>query len=175
MPEIRSAQPADLPAIESIHRAAFPADLEAQLVRLLAARSKDAISLVAVAEDRLLGHVLFSPATIEKAGSILVTGLGLAPVAILPDHQNRGLGSALIRAGLERCRGIGCPFVVVLGEPAFYGRFGFEPGSRFGLTGEFGGEDAFQILWLQEPCSLPTDCLVRYAPEFRELLGDTSD
>jgi len=175
MPEILSAKPADLQAVESVHRAAFPTDLEALLVRLLIARGKDAISLVAIADDQIAGHVLFSPATIEKDGSAVATGLGLAPVAVIPDHQNRGLGSALIRAGLARCREMGIPFVVVLGEPAYYGRFGFEPASRYGITGEFGGDEAFQVQWLGVPVNLSASCLVRYAAEFRELISAESD
>src|SRR5688500_14594288 len=121
--EIRPAQPTDLSAIEAVHRSAFPTDLEARLVRLLIKRHQDIVSLVTLAESDFAGHVLFSPATIESAGQTVATGLGLAPLAVLPAYQNRGVGSALIRAGLARCREIDCPFVVVLGEPAYYGRF----------------------------------------------------
>ena len=173
--EIRPAQPADLSAIAAVHRAAFLTDLEARLVRLLVERCQDTLSLIGLAESHVAGHVLFSPATIESGGQTVATGLGLAPVAVLPVYQNRGLGTALIRAGLERCREMGCPFVVVLGEPAYYSRFDLEPASRYGLTGEYGGGDAFQILWLKEPTSQPQGCLVRYAAEFRAILGTNAE
>ena len=143
-------------------------------MRLLIDRRQDAISLVAIVEGEIVGHVLFSPATIERDGQTITTGLGLAPVAILPFCQNRGHGSGLIRAGLGRCRELAVPFVVVLGEPAYYGRFCFVPASRYDLAGEFGGDDAFQIQWLFEANELHTG-LVRYAPEFREILGASSE
>jgi putative acetyltransferase len=174
MPEVRSAQPADLASVEEVHRAAFPTDLEARLVRLLVERGRNAISLVAVAGDQVVGHVLFSPATIEVEGRVFATGLGLGPIAVLPPFQNRGHGSSLIRMGLEHCRHLNVLFAVVLGEPAYYGRFGFVPASRDGLAGEFGGEDAFQIQWLGVPANLPAGCLVRYAPEFQEIVTAAS-
>jgi len=169
MPDIRDSQPSDLPAIEAVHRGAFPTDLEARLVRLLVERGQDAVSLVAVEGAQIVGHVLFSPATIEVNGQVVATGLGLAPVAVLPAFQNRGLGSALIRAGLAACRQLSTPFVVVLGEPAYYARFGFDPASRHGLTCEFGGDDAFQVQWFGHERAIPGGGFVRYAPEFREV------
>jgi putative acetyltransferase len=173
--EIRSAQQADYPAIETVHRSAFSTDLEARLVRLLVARGQDAISLVAVTDGQVVGHVLFSPATIDIEGCVIVSGLGLAPVAVLPPFQNRGHGSALICAGLEGCSQLAVPFVVVLGEPTYYSRFGFVPASRYGLSGEFGGDDAFQIQWMAKPTELPAGCVVRYAAGFREILGAASE
>jgi predicted N-acetyltransferase YhbS len=173
MPDIRSSQPSELAAIEAVHRAAFPTDVEARLVRLLIERGKDTVSLVAAQDGQIAGHVLFSSATIEADGQVAATGLGLAPIAVLPAVQNRGLGSALIRAGLDVCRQLAAPFVVVLGEPAYYGRFGFVPASRYGLTGEFGGDDAFQVQWLGDERAI-SGGLVRYATEFREIL-DTTD
>jgi len=168
-PDIRPALPTDLPAIEAVHRAAFPTDLEARLVRLLIERRQNAISLVAIEEGQIAGHVLFSPATIEAAGQVVATGLGLAPVAILPAFQNRGLGSALIRAGLDACRQLATGFVAVLGEPTYYSRFGFLPASRHGLTCEFGGDDAFQVQWFNDDPAIPLGGFVRYSPEFREV------
>lgn len=169
MPDIRPALPGDLLAIEVVHRAAFPSDLESQLVRLLIERGQAAVSLVAIEDSQIVGHVLFSPATIEADGRVVATGLGLAPVAALPAFQNRGLGSALIRAGLFACQKLEIPFVVVLGEPAYYSRFGFVPASRYGLTGEFGGDDAFQMQLLADSLMAFSGGFVRYAAEFREV------
>jgi putative acetyltransferase len=169
MPDIRPSLHSDLPAIEAVHRAAFPTDVEARLVRLLVERGQDIVSLVAVEGSQIVGHVLFSPATIEADGRVVATGLGLAPVAVLPAYQNRGLGSALIRAGLDARRQLATPFVVVLGNPAYYGRFGFVPASRHGLTGEFGGDEAFQVQWLGEEATIPSSGFVRYAQEFGEV------
>jgi putative acetyltransferase len=99
-------------------------------------------------------------------------GLGLAPLAVLPEYHRRGIGSALIRAGLAACRRQGAAWVIVLGNPAYYGRFGFAPASRWQLSGEFGGGDAFGFLPLACEASDLAGGLARYAPEFRELIGD---
>jgi putative acetyltransferase len=175
MPEIRPAESSDVAAIEAVHRATFPTDLEARLVRLLVERGQDAVSLVAVEGGQIAGHVLFSPATIEADGRVFATGLGLAPIAVLPPFQSRGFGSALIRAGLDACRQLATGFVVVLGAPAYYARFAFVPASRHRLTCEFGGDDAFQIQWLRNNPAIPPGCFVRYAPEFREVFDASTD
>lgn len=167
---IRPAQSTDLPAIETVLRAAFPTDLEARLVALLISHRKDAISLVACLEDRIVGHILFSPAT-SDGPSERSEGLGLAPLAVTPKFQCRGIGAALVRAGLDECRRLAVPWVVVLGEPAYYGRFGFQPASQFGITGEFGGGDAFQLLILDKARQPRAGAHIQYAAEFRKLLA----
>jgi putative acetyltransferase len=170
---------ADLPACLAVHRAAFPGDGEARLVELLAQRGKAVVSLAAEQDGQVVGHVLFSPVTIdagEPAGAAqLPAGLGLAPLAVLPAFQNQGIGAALVRAGIDACRQQQCPYVVVLGEPAYYNRFGFVPASGWNLRCEFGGGDAFQILPLGGSLvPLPAGSLVRYAQEFTEIFAPTA-
>lgn len=167
----RSAHPGDEPAIEAVHRRAFPTDAEARLVALLVERGKGAVSLVAEWEGRVVGHILFSPATIEVPGQTPVVGLGLAPVAVLPEFQNRGMGTALVAKGLESSRRLHVPFVVLIGHPAFYPRFGFMPAGSFGLTCDFGSGDAFQVIDLLEGSLPAAGGVVRYADEFYELFG----
>jgi putative acetyltransferase len=162
MSAIRPAQPADAAAVRAVHVAAFPTPVEADLVERLTANGNAAVSLVAEDASRVVGHVLFSPVTVDWVGG---SGLGLAPVAVLPDCQGRGIGSALIRAGLDACRQLGVGFVVVLGGPAYYSRFGFAPGSRAGLANEYTTGDEFMALELV-PGALPTGGFVRYGPEF---------
>lgn len=173
MPIIRPATAADLPAIDAVHRAAFPTDVEARLVALLIAHGQDRASLVAEERGPIVGHVLFSPVDVGDAEDNRPSGLGLAPVAVLPDWQRCGIGAALILAGLDACRSLDAPFVVVLGEPAYYSRFGFEAASRYNLTCEFGGGDAFQVLVLRERSAPADGGLVRYAPEFRAIVGSS--
>jgi predicted N-acetyltransferase YhbS len=170
---IRPTSTADLAALEAVHTAAFPTDLEARLVKLLISRGQAAVSLAAVAEGRIVGHDLFSQTTCE--GSTGVTrGLGLAPLAVLPEFERQGIGSALVRAGLEACQRQYTPWVVVLGEPAYYSRFGFQPASRYGLSGDFGGGDAFQILVFNEQQSPDPGGHIRYDAEFRKLFGSNT-
>jgi putative acetyltransferase len=122
--EIRAEAVGDEDAIDLIQRAAFPTPGEAQLVRALRARARPMLSLVAVQDGVLVGHVLFSPVTIEGTGACPAAA-GLAPVAVMPEVQARGIGRALVREGLARCPALGWRAVFLLGEPAYYGRFGF--------------------------------------------------
>ena len=129
--------------------------------------------------DVIVGHVAFSPVSVDGIDG----GVGLAPVAVLPAYRRRGVAARLVRDGLAACAAMGFRFVVVLGDPAYYGRFGFVPARRWGLRDEYGGGDAFQALELQEGSlsalelqagSLSGDAadrhrLVRYAPEFGAL------
>ena len=145
--------------------AAFPGIGEARLVKLLRAAGRLTVSVVAEAESRVVGHVAFSPVTVAS-GAI---GVGLGPVGVLPTQQRLGIGGRMIEAGLERCREAGFTWAVVLGDPAYYGRFGFRPASAFGLDDEYGGGPAFQALELV-PDGAPRGAgLVRYAPEFGSL------
>ena len=164
---LRSEQPADGAVIHRVVAAAFPTDAEARLVDRLRAADRLRISLVAASPPAgpIIGHIAFSPVSVD--GSPATAGaLGLAPVAVDPDHQRQGIGSALIRAGLDACRAIGCPFVVVLGDPAYYRRFGFTTAADVRLSNEYGAHEEFMVLEIQ-PGSLPEPGgLVRYAPEF---------
>lgn len=166
MATIRPERTGDAAAIYSIHAASFPTEAEARLVDLLRTADRLQASLVAEVDDVIVGHVAFSPVI---AGDAL-PGAGLAPLAIAPSHRRQGVAAALVTAGLEACRAAGISWAVVLGEPAYYARFGFLSAPQFGLTDEYGGGDAFQVLELTTG-ALPTGAgLVRYAPEFA-LLG----
>jgi len=164
-PAIRTESPADDEAIRAVHRAAFPTDFEARLVGRLRDAGRCRVSLVAELEGDVVGHVLFTPVSVEGTG-VVVEGLGLAPLAVRPDRQRRGVGSALVREGLGACRARGCPFVVVLGEPAYYARFGFRRASAVGVGNEYGVDEAFQILELESGSLPASDARARYAPEF---------
>jgi len=160
---VRPEVPADIDAIHRVNAAAFRTDGEARLVDALRAAGKLTVSLVAESAGNIVGHVAFSPVALEGG----MGGVGLGPVAVAPEFQRRGFGGQLIREGLVACRQKGCRFVVVLGDPDYYGRFGFVAASRWRLRDEFGGGDAFMALELL-PGRIPTGGgLVRYAPEFR--------
>lgn len=165
--------------ITAVIEAAFSASAyghqgEAVLVERLRANCPRILSLVAESEGQVVGHAFFSPAEIagcDSLGDFLRQGMGLGPLAVLPRFQRRGIGSGLVREGLAMLRDRGAAFICVLGDPAFYGRLGFEPADRFGLYSEFGGvtDGAFRIAWLLDRPPKLGRALVKYRPEFSEL------
>lgn len=162
---IRLEQPKDYRGIFQIHTACFPTKAEAQLVDLLRAAGRLTFSFVAEFAGQLAGHVAFSPVT-AACGAV---GMGLGPVGVLPTYRRQGIAAALIRAGLAACRSQGFTWCVVLGDPAYYRRFGFRPASGFGLSDEYGGGDAFQAMELISH-GLPIEGgLVKYSPEFESV------
>jgi putative acetyltransferase len=165
--EVRAATAADLEAILAVHRAAFGREAEAGLVRRLVQAGRDAISLVAVDDaDAVLGHVLFSPVTVEKGDD--GKALGLAPIAVHPDHQRQGVGRSLIEEGIGACFVRDARAIFVLGSPAYYGGFGFAKASAHGLHDAFEGGNAFQVLALTVDGLAGYGGRVDYAPEFAE-------
>lgn len=167
MIEIRPTRPQDHAAIHAIHRQAFDGPNEARLVELLYNRDKALVSLVALLNDEIVGHVLFSAVSFEPAQPQL-NAVGLAPVAVLPQHQNLGIGSQLIVEGLEICRTAGYDAVVLLGHPEYYPRFGFARASDYGLGNEYGADDAFMVIELKQGVLKNVKAIVKYQPEFAE-------
>lgn len=120
---IRDERSEERAGVARVNRAAFGGEVEARLVERLHADDEVIVSLVAVVGDHVVGHVLFSALAVETATGIIPAS-ALAPLAVLPDWQRRGIGSALVNEGMRRCRAAGRAAVFVLGEPAYYGRFG---------------------------------------------------
>jgi putative acetyltransferase len=144
---VRPEAQADHAAVHGINVAAFGGETEARLVAMLREQARPVVSLVAEDGGIVIGHIMFSPVSLHGFGGLM---MGLAPMAVAPAHQRHGIGSALVRAGLERCREIGAEAVVVLGHPDFYPRFGFLPAARFGLTCEYDvPAEAFMVLELE--------------------------
>jgi len=164
----RTETPADRAAVEAVHRAAFPTDDEATLVAAL--RESDAfvpeLSIVAEADGAVVGHVLFTEVGVDGTDAALT----LAPVAVHPDRQGEGIGSRLVRRGLDACRDAGYELVVLHGDPTFYGRFGFEPATPYGLTHPFDLPDEdFQVRWLVDDAAGRIGGGVDYDAAFGEL------
>lgn len=132
-PVIRDEEPRDRAAVRAVIEAAFARPDEADLVDRLREDGDREVSLVAVEGGAIVGHVLFS-----KMGAPF-RALGLAPVAVAPTRQRSGIGSRLIRAGLERARAAGWQGVFVLGDPAYYRRFGFDPALAAGFACAYAG------------------------------------
>jgi putative acetyltransferase len=163
---IRPESPTDHGAVEVVVRAAFEGPAEAELVARLRLAARPQVSLVAVEDERVIGHIFFSPVTVDPVARSLGLLMGLAPLAVVPTRQRTRIGSDLSRAGLDACRALGARAVVVLGHPAYYPRFGFQPGSRFGLGSEYGSGDSFMVLELVPGALAGVNGVVRYLPEF---------
>jgi putative acetyltransferase len=159
---VRRELPSDAADIRQVLCAGFPTDAEARLVDLLRVAGRLTVSLVAEVDGCIAGYVAFSSVTVAS-GSV---GIGLAPLAVLQAYQRQGIASSLVTAGLAACRELGFGWGVVLGDPAYYSRFGFRSAADFGLVDAFGGGPAFQVIELM-PGKIPrNEGLVRYAPEF---------
>jgi putative acetyltransferase len=160
--EIREERPDDAAAVRDVNRLAFGRAQEANIVDALRTHGAALVSLVATADSRIVGHIMYSAADANG-----IAGAGLGPMAVHPDHQRQGIGTGLVEAGNTRLREAGCPFVVVVGHPAYYPRFGFRPASGHRLTCEWDvPDDAFMVLMLDPPRMQGVSGLVRYRQEF---------
>jgi putative acetyltransferase len=169
MMQIREETPADAAAIRAVHAAAFGKDAEAELVDRIRVNGAAALSLVAEKDGEIVGHALFTPVLLGT-NPRPIEGMGLGPVAVLPSCQKRGIGSRLIKEGARWLHDYGCPYIVVLGSPQFYPRFGFEPASRFHVRCEWEvPEDAFMLMPLDRRALQACSGLVRYREEFAAL------
>src|SRR5687767_10759805 len=146
---VRAEEKEDYPQVRRVIELAFGQPNEARLVDALREAADPNISLVAVADEQVVGHIFFSPVTIESNSSIF-TAMGLAPVAVLPECQNQGFGSLLVWEGLKECLMIGHKVVVVLGHPGYYPRFGFTTAKLKGISCEYDvPEDHFMVAELE--------------------------
>ena len=162
----RREKPEDISAIRFVNEQAFCGSGEANAIEQLRARDAVTLSLVAVIDNRVVGHLLFSPVTIESPEQSW-PAVGLAPLSVLPDSQRQGIGTALMNAGLDECRRLGYERVVVLGHAEYYPRFGFVPAYPHGITNEFGVMgDAFMILELRPGAFEGITGVAKYQPEW---------
>lgn len=162
---IREERPADAEAIRMVNLAAFDTSTEADLVDSLRRHAAPIISLVSEEGPDVLGHIMFSPVTLD--GARTPTLMGLAPMAVVPARQRQGIGSRLVAEGLERCRRMDAAAVVVLGHPEYYPRFGFAPASRFSLRCEYDvPDDAFMVRELHDGALQGFSGTIRYHPVF---------
>jgi putative acetyltransferase len=166
---VRQEQPGDAAAVHRVVAAAFKGRTEADLVDKLRANGRFALSLVAVQGGAVVGHVLLTDVTVAGHG-LVPRGAGLAPLAVRPTFQRRGIGAMLVRAALQRAARAGYGFVCLLGDPSYYQRFGFRPASTLGLASEFDAPpEAFLAIELAPGALAGVSGTVRYLPEFAEI------
>jgi putative acetyltransferase len=154
-------------AILAVHRAAFEREDEARLVQQLGLSGRNSFEQLAEQDGEIIAHVLFSPVRVAHGDDGKV--LGLAPMAVIPAQQRSGVGTRLLHDTLLALRSTDYRAVVVLGDPAYYSRFGFAPASQHGLIDTYGGGDAFMVLALREGALHDYRDQVDYAPEFADL------
>ena len=155
----------DRDAVHALNVAAFDTPLEADLVDVLREDAKPIVSLVAEEDGSIRGHIMFSSVSLE--GHLDLKLMGLAPMAVAPSHQRKGIGSQLVDAGLARCQQLGCPAVVVVGHPTYYPRFGFIPAVDFGIRCQYDvPSDVFMAVELQPGALEAASGAVRFHPAF---------
>ena len=164
---IRDERPVDVDSIRAVNLTAFETSTEADLVDALRRRATPLISLVAEDGANVVGHILFSPVTLASEPGL--TLMGLAPMAVVPSRQRQGVGSSLVREGLDRCRQVNAAGVVVLGHPEYYPRFGFLPAARLFLRCEYDvPEEVFMVRELREGAVCGLSGTIRYHSVFGE-------
>ena len=168
--QIREENTGDWTAVRELIRSAFGQVQEADLVEKLRQNCEERLSLVAVFGSRVVGHILFTPVVISGESHSL-QGMGLAPVAVAPEYRRQGIGSLLIKNGIARLADTGYPFIIVLGHPEYYPRFGFEPAKLHGIRSEWEvPEEAFMIVVLNPLAMKGVEGVATYRPEFAEAI-----
>lgn len=165
---IRTERASDHAAVYALNAAAFESPAEAMLVDRLRREAATYLALVAEVGGTLIGHIAFTPVELPRVPRRRI--MGLAPMAVASTHRTQGVGSALVRAGLERCAQEGHGAVIVLGHPGYYPRFGFKPACGFGLGCEFEVlADAFMAIELIPNYLAEASGTVSYHVAFRDL------
>lgn len=170
MIKIRKEENHDRKLVSLIYKAAFGQASEADLVEALHKSCPERLALVAEEQGQLVGHILFTPATITTDSGTKITGMGLAPIAVTPDLQGQGIGTRLVTAGLAILKEQHCPFVIVLGHPRYYPRFGFVPADQHQIRCQWPGVpvEAFMILVMDEEIMRGVNGIASYREEFNQ-------
>ena len=164
---ITKEKPNEIQQIRKINLLAFETTTEADLVDRLRDSGIPIISLVAEIGDKLVGYILFTPMTSDNSDIKIA---GLAPMAVLPEYQNNGIGSALVEKGLEYCADEKYEAVAVLGHPNYYPKFGFIPSTRFDLISEYDvPKEVFMVKELVSHSLSKVSGVIKYHEEFNKL------
>jgi putative acetyltransferase len=165
---IRPEKPEDSTFVYAVIERTFKRDAEAKLAEKLRRNCADHLSLVAENNGTIVGHIMFTPVIIQNGKKI--QGMGLAPMAVLPSMQRKGIGTMLIKAGLKLLEKKSCPFVIVLGHPEYYPRFGFQPASMLKIKSQWDGvpDEAFMIKILDHKAMQNVSGIASFRDEFSE-------
>ena len=171
MIEVREEKKEDYDAVQIVNDRAFGTSEEGRIVHKLREVCPETLSLVAVSDKKIVGHIFFSPVTIDHEDTQIV-GMGLAPMAVLPEFQNQGIGSLLVQEGLRRIKETECPFIIVCGHIHYYPRFGFERASKYGLKCQWDGvpDEAFMAIILNKSAMAGISGVAKYRSVFDEAM-----
>jgi putative acetyltransferase len=169
--KIREENKEDYDAVRIVNDRAFGTPEEGRIINTLRNVCQETLSLVAVSDEKIVGHIFFSPVTIDH-GDTQIIGMGLAPMAVLPEFQNQGIGSLLVKEGIQRIKKTDCPFIIVLGHPHYYPRFGFERASIYGLKTQWEDipDEAFMVIILNKSVMSGVSGVAKYRSEFDEAM-----
>ena len=166
--QIREEIPGDVDVIYEVNVLAFETTAEASLVDILRVSAKPCISQDAEDEGRVVGHIMFTPVTLTGYSELKI--FGLAPMAVLPEYQHQGVGTALVKSGIEECLKHGSGAVVVLGHPDYYPRFGFRPSQDFSINSEYDvPAEVFMALELQPGYLSAASGTIKYHAAFAQV------
>jgi len=171
MIEIREEEQKDYDSVRIVNDLAFGQSEEGRIVDKLRKACQETISLVSVSGEKIIGHIFFSPVEIIHSDAHII-GMGLAPMAVLPEFQKQGIGSLLVKEGLRRIKETDCPFIIVLGHEHYYPRFGFERASIHGLKAQWDGvpDEAFLVIILNKSVMADVSGIATYRHEFDEAM-----
>ena len=148
--------------IRDLNKRAFEQEQEGNIVDALRSNGAALLSMVATLNGRVVGHIMYSPLVVGE-----LTGAALGPMAVLPEHQRQGIGTKLVEAGNRKLKDDGCPFIIVVGHPNYYPRFGFVPANTHGIECEWEvPTDAFMLLVLNQSKLQGVAGLAKYRHEF---------
>lgn len=160
--EIREETAADVEAIREVNRRAFAQEQEGNIVDALRSNGAALLSMVAIADGEVVGHIMYSPATVGET-----RGAALGPMAVLPEFQRQGIGSGLVEAGNQKLKDMGYPFIIVVGHAEYYPRFGFTSASKHSIRCEWDLPDEVFMLAVLDPVKMQgVSGLAKYRPEF---------
>jgi len=168
---MREERQEDFEAVRIVNDEAFGQPQEGNVIDKLRKSCLDILSLVAVKDGKTVGHIFFSPVEIPEHQEVK-NGVGLAPMAVLPECQGRGVGSMLIREGIRQLESKGVPYIIVLGHDTYYPKFGFERASKYGIRCQWDGvpDEAFMILIFDQEIMNGVSGIAKYRDEFNEAI-----
>jgi putative acetyltransferase len=171
MIKIREEKTEDYDAVREINDNAFGQPEEGRIVDMIREACEEKISLVAVEDEKVVGHIFFSPAVINYNGKD-INGMGLAPMAVHTESQNKGIGSLLVDEGIKKVKETSCSFIIVLGHEKYYPRFGFKTASKYGIKSQWEDvpDEAFMVMMLDKETMAGVSGIAKYRTEFDEAM-----